>query len=185
MEGRWSSLLKPRSFKFLPYHRRTSIRWYDEISTIYTFFNQSQDRRPVECDVIEWKKCKWSCKLGAIYGRNLDGLVLSKCSVLSLSHAAAAAATAAATRPHRAACHRRACAETMSIGIGELWRRSSTTCALISFCVLFSMISFFFDLHKCAHTNYNVDKFMQRLDRTEGSSTMIFSLGVPESNFDT
>ena len=39
--------------------RCTGVRWYDEISAIYTFFNHSQDRRPVESDVIAWKKCKW------------------------------------------------------------------------------------------------------------------------------
>ena len=41
----------------------------------------------------------------------------------------------------------------------------------------------FFDLYKYIY--YTVDKFTQSLDRTEGSSTMTFPLGVPESNFDT
>ena len=36
---------KPRPFKFLLQHQCTSIPQFDEILTIYTFFNQSQNSR--------------------------------------------------------------------------------------------------------------------------------------------
>ena len=47
--------LKHRSFKFLPKHRRTTVR---QKTIIYTSFNQSQGSRPFECDVINhhWLK---------------------------------------------------------------------------------------------------------------------------------
>ena len=49
--------------------------------TIYTYFNQSQECRPVEWDVIGWKKCIWSTfRLSIVhwcYRRNVDGLGFS------------------------------------------------------------------------------------------------------------
>ena len=50
--------LKPRQSMFFLLHRRTSVRQYGEISTIYAFFKQWYHIRLVCCPVIGWKKCK-------------------------------------------------------------------------------------------------------------------------------
>ena len=47
-----ANCLNPRSFKFFPDIRRTSVQLYDEVSTICTSFNQSQESRPLKCDII-------------------------------------------------------------------------------------------------------------------------------------
>ena len=43
---------KPKPFKFLPYYHRTSTRRYDEISTIYISFNQSQYKRRAQISML-------------------------------------------------------------------------------------------------------------------------------------
>ena len=54
----------------LKFFLSTGIHQYDEILTFYTSFNQSEDSRPVECDVtvspvyartppVQWKNLKW------------------------------------------------------------------------------------------------------------------------------
>ena len=51
--------LKPGSFIILPSYECTSVWRYQEISTIYTSFNYSQDSRPADqWDVIGWKKIR-------------------------------------------------------------------------------------------------------------------------------
>jgi hypothetical protein len=50
-----------------------SVRRYDKILIIYIYFNQSQDSRPAEiqsCDVIGWKKYRWSKFYRTMQGRN-------------------------------------------------------------------------------------------------------------------
>ena len=53
-------LIKFLSLEHFKSFRSTGVRRYDEISTIYTSFNQSKDSRPVECDVIGGKNYRWS-----------------------------------------------------------------------------------------------------------------------------
>ena len=54
------SNFKPRPFKLLTKHWRTSKQQYGKILTINAYFNKSHGSRPVECDVIGCKKCRYS-----------------------------------------------------------------------------------------------------------------------------
>ena len=59
----WRPNLKPRPSNQASSFRSTIVQYYDKIFTIYIYFNQSQDSRPAEiqsCDVIGWKKYRWS-----------------------------------------------------------------------------------------------------------------------------
>ena len=56
----WCPRVKSRPFKLLLQNWCTRIRWHNIVLTIYTSFNQSEERRPVEWDVIGWKNCRWS-----------------------------------------------------------------------------------------------------------------------------
>ena len=71
-----SSTFKSRPFKFLS-HRRTSIRWYAKILTIYTSFIQTQDKWPAESSMLWWSLVEFRRTFVRRYnGRNLDGLGL-------------------------------------------------------------------------------------------------------------
>ena len=39
-----------------------TAKFWSFTPTIYTYFNQSYGSRPVECDVIGWKKCSYSSR---------------------------------------------------------------------------------------------------------------------------